>query len=83
MVTRQDAIEYEKTLKSAFMKNQLAPLLRTISPDVKTVAYVSPYITGCAIYDEAVVIDFGDSEKCVNVSGDSYIAIVKDVLKKF
>lgn len=74
-------------VKSAFVKEKLAPLVKAIDDEITACIYESTaeldVVADCAVIKgEYVVLSYNNGdERAANVTMDSYTALVRDVLK--
>ena len=70
--------------KHRFVQDKLAPLLEEIDPDIVSVNYVAVFQGSCLkeASFEQVDINYPNGKRIINVTMDSKLAIVKDVLKQ-
>lgn len=85
MVTERNALEYEVTLKKAFVEKRIEPMLREAVGKIKSVEY-NAVISADGSYTEweIITVNFKNGgSRNINVSGDSCLQMAKDVLSKF
>lgn len=83
MVTRKDSLEYVTAMKAVFVEYQLSALLRVVDNEIIGASYsVEKSESGEFVLNESVTISFKSGfTRNVNVTADSYKALVNDVLR--